>query len=321
MPVSRQQRRAADRSATRGRRRPAPMTIYGAIGVALAGLLGWFAWASVHDRTPVRDGSPNWSPDGREIVYYAEQNGKGDLYVMRADGTEVRRLTNTPADEGGPAFSPDGRTIAYDTDRDGNFEIYVMDADGTHVRRLTRDPARDVSPAWSPDGRRIAFMSDRARSDFDIYLMNADGSNVERVTTTGSNWFPQFSPDGTKLAFHIGRDVNILDLKTRALHRLTTDPQNGMYPAWSPDGTRIAFMTWRNGPTEIYTMNADGTDQQPLVRLPSGSAIDPRWSPDGKHIVFERVPETSPTDSQSATQERAIYTVDVTTGKMTRLSQ
>lgn len=323
MPPSRQQRRAADRSAARRDRRPVPAAVYTAVGAVLALLLGWFAWVLVHDRTPVRDGSPSWSPDGREIAYYAEHNGKGDLYVMNADGTDVRRLTDTPAaDEGGPSFSPGGREIAYDTDRDGNFEIYVMNADGTGSRRLTNNPARDVSPAWSPDGRKIAFMSDRvSRPNFDIYLMNPDGSDVERITTTDSNWFPQFSPDGTKLAFHVWRDVNVLDLKTRTLHRLTTDPNNGMYPSWSPDGTRLAFMTWREGPTEIFTMNVDGTDQRPLVRLPTGSAIDPRWSPDGRTIVFERVPETSPTQSQNAGQERAIYTVDVMTGRVTRLSR
>jgi Tol biopolymer transport system component len=322
MAPSRQQRRAADRNAKGRTRRPVPIGFYASIGAGLIVLLGWVTWVSVRDRAPVREGSPSWSPDGRQIVYYAEHQGKGDLYVMDADGTHVRRLTDTPADEGGPAFSPSGREIAYDTDRDGNFEIYAMYADGTHIRRLTHNPARDVSPAWSPDGRKIAFMSDRAsRPNFDIYLMNPDGSDVQRLTQSGSNWFPQFSPDGTKLAFHVWRDVHVLDLKTHTDRRLTTDPNNGMYPTWSPDGARLAFMTWRDGPTEIFTMHADGAEQNPLVRFPTGSAIDPRWSPDGEHIVFERVPETSPTQRQNADQERAIYVVDVLTGKVTRLSR
>ena len=66
--------------------------------------------------------------------------------------------------------------------------------------------------------------------------MNADGTGVEQLTTTGSSWFPQFSPDGTRIALHVQRDVHVLDLATKTLRRLTTDPLNGMYPTWSPDG-------------------------------------------------------------------------------------
>lgn len=275
----------------------------------------------------VRDGAPSWSPDSRRIVYYSERGGPADLWIVDATGDNPRQLTNTPADEGGPAFSPDGKQIAFDTDHDGNFEIYVMDQNGGTPRRLTDHPGRDVSPAWSRDGKRIAFMSDRdapagtAQPNFDVYLMNTDGSGVERLTTTSSNWFPQFSPDGLKIAFHHWRDVHVMDFATRTIRQLTHEPANGMYPTWSRDSQRIAFMSWRNGRTEIFTMNADGSNQQPIVTMPRGGAIDPRWSPDGTRIAFVNVPEETAHDEQNPEHHRIIYVVDVASGKLTMLSR
>jgi Tol biopolymer transport system component len=223
-------------------------------------------------------------------------------------------LTNTSADEGYPSWSPDGRTIAFDSDRDGNFEIFAMDADGGRVRRLTSHPARDVSASWSPDGKTVAFMSDRD-GGFDVYLMNADGSNPRRATTTGTSWFPVWSPDSTRLAFHVGRDVHTMRADGGELTRLTTDPDNGMYPSWAPDGTRLAFMSWRSGRTELYVMNADGSDQRKLTTMERGDAIDPRWSPDGTRIAFVHMPE-----GMNGAQ-RAIYVVDSDGANVTRISR
>jgi Tol biopolymer transport system component len=236
-----------------------------------------------------RDGSPSWSPDGRKIAFYSERDGNGEIYVMNADGSGQSRLTHHPADEGYPAWSPDGRSISFDSDRDGNFEIYAMDPDGSNVRRLTRHPARDVSASWSPDGSTIAFMTDRD-GQFDVYVMKADGSKPTRITKEGTNWFPMWSPDGTRIAVHVYRDVHTMNTDGSGLVRLTTDPDNGMYPSWSPDGTRLAFMSWRRGRTGVFTMNADGSDQTPIISFDVGDAIDPRWSPDGSQIVFCHLP-------------------------------
>lgn len=281
-----------------------------------------FVWQRVGG-APVRDGAPSWSPDGTEIAYFSEQpDGNADLFVMNADGTRVRRLTETADDEGGPAFSPDGSSVAFDTDRDGNFEIYVVGADGTGLRRVTDHPGRDVAPAWSPDGRSLVFMSDRERPEFDVFRVDVDGTGLVRLTRDGSNWFPQFAPVAPeRIAMHVWRDVHVLDLATSELTRLTTAPGDGMYPTWSPDGSQIAFMSARNGRTEIFAMNADGSDQRRLVSMATGSAIDPRWSPAGTHIVFVHVPEDTADAGQDESHERAIYVVEIATGRLTRLSR
>jgi Tol biopolymer transport system component len=190
--------------------------------------------------------------------------------------------------------------------------------------RLTNNLARDTAPAWSPDGQRIAFTSDRDnRASADVYLMNADGSGVERITDDLANWAPQFSPDGQRLAVQVSRDVVVVDLADGSRTQLTHQPQNGMNPAWSPDGTRIAFVTTRNGRAEIFTMNADGTDPRSLVTMAAGSVIDPRWSPDGSHVAFVMVPEAPPASAQEPAAEhvQAIYTIEVASGVVSRLSR
>jgi Tol biopolymer transport system component len=111
------------------------------------------------------DSAPSWSADGKRILFERALAGtftpgveaqEKDVYVMRADGSHVRRLTDSPGLDEGPEFSPDGTKIAFSSSRDGQQEIYVMDADGSSPRRLTDNPSRDESPDWQPlpfDGR------------------------------------------------------------------------------------------------------------------------------------------------------------------------
>ena len=311
-------RRAADSERDRAADRERILRLlFSAILLSSLCALGWWYWQNATGRGIVRDGAPNWLPDSRHLIFYSESGGQADLVVTDLDGAGRQEVAITPNDEGGPAYSSDGQWIAYESDKAGNFDIYKMRGDFTLMPPLTNDPARDMAPAWSPDGSFLVFMSNRSNPDFDLYKMNADGSGVEQLTRGGANWFPQVSPDGTSVAYHNGRDVHILSLKTRQIRRVTYEPNNGMHPTWSPDGRQLAFMTWRNGRTEIFTGKVDGSEQQLLVQMPSGDAVDPRWSPDGEHIAFVHV--TGGPDDRS--QQRAIFVVNVKTKRLSRVSR
>ena len=259
--------------------------------------------------------SPSWSNDSKRLIFASEQNGDGDVVVASITGNQRNTLWTLPSDDTTPSFSPNGQKIAFSSNRDGNYEIYVSNANGNAPQRITHDPARDTSPAWYPDGSRIVFMSSRGGAEFDLYRMNADGSNVEALTTGGSHWFPQVSPDGANIAFHKVRDVYVMNAQSRIARRVTYEPSNGMHPSWAPDGRQLAFMSWRNGRTEIFTSKADGSDQQLLVSMPSGDAVDPSWSPNGRHIAFVHVTGKPPSE------RRAVYIVDVETKRLTRISR
>jgi len=159
--------------------------------------------------TPQPTSTPSPSLDGRgdgTIAFYSDRDGNPEIYVMNADGSDLRRLTDNDATDQAPAWSPDGTQIAFVSDRDGNREIYVMNADGSEPQRLTDNPAYESHPAWSPDGTQIAFISERD-GNREIYILDADGSNVQRltswprITTTRTQRFrkpdrgwPPFSP-------------------------------------------------------------------------------------------------------------------------------
>ena len=132
-------------------------------------------------RSPGRDLNPRWSPDGRTIVFERHLAGEADLYSIRPDGSNLRRLTYWRGRELAPDFSPDGASIDFSSDASGRFRLYVMPFDGSFPRRLTSSFGDDGRPVWSPDGRWIAFSSDRDGDD-DVYLVGADGERERKLT-------------------------------------------------------------------------------------------------------------------------------------------
>jgi Tol biopolymer transport system component len=142
---------------------------------------------------------------------------------------------------------------------------------------------------------RIAFTSDHPDGNSEIWVMDADGTGQRRLTV-GPGWanneWPDWSPDGSKIAFHSDRDGNreiyVMNADGIGQTNLTNNsPAYDGAPSWSPDGSKIAFESNRDGNWEIYVMNADGTAQ---TRLTNNAADDhtPAWSPDGSKIALYR---------------------------------
>jgi Tol biopolymer transport system component len=232
-----------------------------------------------------------------KIAYINEGHGGGycgTVWVMNADGSGQRRLTNGGVPgcggEWGHAWSPNGREIAFvNWSPSTPTTIYVMNADGSGQRELTRDNASENSPSWSPDGRLIAFVGSGG-GNLGIYVTNADGKGQQRLLARdvrGNFAPPAWSPDGGRIAFVARRDGNVdlyvVNTDGSGQRRLTSSAGRDSKPAWSPDGRRIAFESkW-----QVYVMNADGSGQRRLTNN-GGRNFAPAWSPDGRRIVFER---------------------------------
>jgi Tol biopolymer transport system component len=222
-----------------------------------------------------------------EIAFVSERDGNLEVYVMNADGSDPRRLTDYADMDAYPDWSPDGSKIALHAHHGSRiWSIYTMNEDGSNRRRLTDSETRDAAPVWSPDGTQIVFSRDG-----DVWVMNTDGSDQQQLTTNpADDSFVDWSPDGTQIVFCSDRDGNwevyVMNADGTDQRRLTDNDADDWWPDWSPDGAQIALKTNRDGNFEIYVMNADGTDQR---RLTNNDAEDgePDWSPDGAQIAFE----------------------------------
>lgn len=144
---------------------------------------------------PNGDWAASWSPDGKRIAFASDfVTGKGEIYMMNSDGSNLVNLTQNSARDSVPHWSPDGSKIAFYSERDGNREIYVMMANGENQERLTNNSSRDFLGTWSPDGKHIVFTSERD-GDQEIYRMRVDGTELTRLTTNPANDFnPVWSP-------------------------------------------------------------------------------------------------------------------------------
>lgn len=123
--------------------------------------------------------SPEWTIDGKQIVYTmmvqndtADRKLDGELFIIDADGSNQKRLTNRAGFDSGADISPDGNRISfYGKSETGNYDIFIMNIDGSHITNLTNDEIEDYSPSWSPDGKWISFTSGNT-SNYDVWTMN-----------------------------------------------------------------------------------------------------------------------------------------------------
>jgi TolB protein len=263
----------------------------------------------------VRAGEGYFSPDGKKIIYQAEEKDTGNpfyqIFIQDLETGRYRRISPGVGRTTCAAFRPDGKRIifasshldpdakkhqaeeykkreenkqkgvrpGYSWDFDPYMEIFEADLDGGNLKNLTHSKGYDAEGSYSADGKQIVFCSNRDGS-LNLYIMDADGGNVRQLTKTKDcyNGGPFLSPDGKKVIFRSDR---------KEKNRL-----------------------------QLYVINADGTGEKALTDNDKWVYWAPYWYKDGKHIIYTAADHSDAT----ARPNYDLYWMNIETGKTTRIT-
>jgi WD40 repeat protein len=205
--------------------------------------------------------TPQWSPDGQQLVFTGFSNGFTDLFTINRDGTGLRRLTNDKFADLHPAWSPDGKTIAFVTDRGGDTDFDLLRFGNLRIALLhletgsidllgNMDVGKNINPVWAPDGRSLAFVSDRTGIN-NVFLYDMTDGQIYQLTNmfTGVQGITPLSPVLT----------------------------------WAAQADRMAFVYYEDGQYSVYSVENPrslrrapyrGPATQPVVTLLESEARD-----------------------------------------------
>ena len=240
------------------------------------------------------DSSPDWSPDGRWIVYTAEADTASiNLMLLDVATAESRELTTGSDLNLDPRWSPDGSRIAYvSTKPNGYFNIFLLPIENGRPGepiQVTQDNAYansrlyfgeydlHIEPTWSPDGRELIAMSNRGipLGSGAIWRFPAEANGfakrelIHREETLYRTR-PDWSPDGARILYssHLGGEFNNLFLLPAGggePYKLTFGDWDHIHPRWSPDGSRIVYVSNEHGLTDLRILEIIGGREQKIV--------------------------------------------------------
>jgi Tol biopolymer transport system component len=263
----------------------------------------------------VRAGEGYFSPDGKQIVFQAEEKDTGNpfyqIFVLDLPSGSYRRVSPGVGKTTCAYFRPDGKKIIFASshldpeakkyyaeeyklreeekksgkrrryvwDFDPHMDIFEANPDGSGLKRLTDAKGYDAEGSYSADGKQIVFCSNRD-GNLELYVMDADGTNVRKLTSAPGcyNGGPFFSPDGKRVIFRSDRK--------------------------------------KKDHLQLYVINADGTGERALTDDANWVHWAPYWYGDGKHIIYTAADHSNP----AARPNYDLYWMNVETGKKVRLT-
>jgi Tol biopolymer transport system component len=249
------------------------------------------------------------SPDGQSIAF-TTAGAQEDLFIINADGTRLRQLTNDVARDRSVAWSPDGKALYVYSNREGDaYHIWTIRADGSGLARVTNDADLKrtgienlYTPAASPDRKTLSVVT--IHSDALVHLDRPEGKRLEKIHSFLIA--PRWSPDGTSL---IGAmDTTAPDTMTRfstadarlgiGMYSLRTGHfellyEHGLSPQWLPDGRHVVFFERRN--IRVIDVVTHAVAAEPFAPVP-GVALDdlvvwPQLSKDGSTLYLRQTLE------------------------------
>ena len=253
---------------------------------------------------------PSWSPDGDRVAFNSDRDGTFNLFVIDADGKNLRQLTHekAPVVAGMQSWPADGSWIYFGLFGEGPPRMCRIRPDGSNFKIV----GEGIDPAISPDGKTIAYANVVAGGHC-LFVMDVDGKNVRRLTTRPNAWagvHASWAPDGKTIVYadRVGDALEIfrIDRDGTNVKQLTSLGKAATSPAVSPDGGRISFrlcdeIYWRDGKSSerayrerrgdkrpVWVMSIDGTNPRVIEPLHYQTTIDGSrapWKPRGRRAT------------------------------------
>jgi Tol biopolymer transport system component/DNA-binding winged helix-turn-helix (wHTH) protein len=243
------------------------------------------------------DAAPAFSPDGKRMAF-ARSSGPGlvdDLYLVPVEGGVPRRLTfDNRAIYGSPVWTEDGKDLIFSSARAGLQSLWRLPVSGGDPRAVAEASTDAYFPAISTKSHRLAYT--RSIEHDNIWQLtlkdrtHGQGKAAVLIAAKGVDVHPQFSPDGTKIAFNSDRsgysEIWVCNRDGSDASQITSMHGLAGTPRWSPDGRSLAFDFRPKEQSEIYVVEVPGGAPRQITTVPGANNVVPSWSRDGQWVYF-----------------------------------
>jgi len=223
------------------------------------------------------DSSPAWNAKGNRIAWVQD----GDVWIMRANGTEARQVTHTERAEYEVAWAPSGDRLAVVRDT-LDYELFVIGLDGRTISRVTRTPYGEADVSWSPDGELLLYTGEDAEGTNQVFTIRPDGTRRRKLTNLSSSYAGGWHPNGRRIVFFSNAGSYQLFRMSRTgdnIVQLTFSEWDNEQPTYSPDGLSLVWTDDFDGDYEIVTAPLSNLGSPTQLTANDTHDSAPDWQP------------------------------------------